>query len=120
MLDDATSHLSRHSPASLCFVQPVAEQSVCRLGITDDNIILMLADDTACNPRNAAPCQVFASSDHRLNLLNDTAQIDFKGPDVSVHNFMAALTGILPCVLLRLDYAASPTIDNLHPLGRRP
>ena len=54
----------------------------------------MLADDTACNPRNAAPCQVYAHPDHEQNLLDDTTQIDFKGPDVTVRNFMNTLTGL--------------------------
>ena len=33
-------------------------RTVKRLGIPDERIILMLADDTACNPRNSLPSQV--------------------------------------------------------------
>lgn len=33
-------------------------RTVRRLGIPDSNIILMLAEDVACNPRNAYPSQV--------------------------------------------------------------
>lgn len=36
-------------------------RSVRRLGIPDSNIILMLPDDMACNPRNAYPGQVSAT-----------------------------------------------------------
>ena len=34
-------------------------RSVKRLGIPDSNIILMVADDMACNPRNPRPATVF-------------------------------------------------------------
>ena len=63
------------------------------MGATDDNIILMLADDTACNPRNPAPCQVYHHPNHALNLLDEGVQIDYKGPDVTVGNFMDVMAG---------------------------
>ncbi|CAM6082143.1 unnamed protein product [Calypogeia fissa] len=43
-------------------------RTVKRLGIPDDHIILMLADDMACNARNKYPAQVFNNENHRLNL----------------------------------------------------
>jgi phosphatidylinositol glycan class K len=48
----------RHIANTLSFYRTVK-----RLGIPDSNIILMLAEDVACNPRNAYPSQV-----RRLNL----------------------------------------------------
>jgi phosphatidylinositol glycan class K len=36
----------------------VMGRTVKRLGIPDSNIIMMLADDMACNPRNPYPGQV--------------------------------------------------------------
>ncbi|PHJ20136.1 peptidase c13 family protein [Cystoisospora suis] len=42
--------------------------TVKRLGIPDSRIILMLADDHACSPRNAFPGQVFNGEARRLNL----------------------------------------------------
>src|SRR5690606_5047174 len=33
--------------------------TIKQLGIQDDHIILMLADDFACNPRNSYPAQIF-------------------------------------------------------------
>jgi phosphatidylinositol glycan class K len=43
----------RHIANTLSFYRTVK-----RLGIPDSNIILMLAEDVACNPRNAYPSQV--------------------------------------------------------------
>lgn len=49
-------------------------QSIKWLGIPDDHIILMLADDMACNPRNVYPAAVFNHYDHRLNVYGGSAQ----------------------------------------------
>lgn len=46
-----------------------------RLGIPDDHIILMLADDVACNARNSYPAQVFNNENHRLNLYGDHIEV---------------------------------------------
>ena len=43
----------RHIANTLSFYRTVK-----RLGIPDSNIILMLAEDVACNPRNAYPSKV--------------------------------------------------------------
>lgn len=43
----------RHMANTLSFYRTVK-----RLGIPDSNIILMLAEDVACNPRNSYPSQV--------------------------------------------------------------
>ncbi|TVU33109.1 hypothetical protein EJB05_24894 [Eragrostis curvula] len=51
-------------------------RTVKRLGIPDERIILMLADDMACNPRNSYP-----------------AQVDYRGYEVTVENFLRVLTG---------------------------
>lgn len=50
-------------------------RTVKRLGIPDDHIILMLADDVACNARNARPAQVFNNENHRLNLYGDHIEV---------------------------------------------
>ena len=41
--------------------------TVKRLGIPDNRIILMLADDMACNPRNSIPATVFSNPDLGLS-----------------------------------------------------
>ncbi|XP_010259837.1 PREDICTED: GPI-anchor transamidase isoform X2 [Nelumbo nucifera] len=68
-------------------------RTVKRLGIPDDRIILMLADDMACNARNKYPAQVFNNENHRLNLYGDNVEVDYRGYEVTVENFLRVLTG---------------------------
>ncbi len=65
------------------------------MGIPDSHIILMLPDDTACNPRNPLPGAVYAHIAHDLDLYGDTVQVDYRGYDVTVTNFVRLLTGVL-------------------------
>lgn len=53
----------------------VSSRTVKRLGIPDERIILMLADDMACNPRNNYPAQVFNNENHQLNLYGDNVEV---------------------------------------------
>lgn len=55
-------------------------RTVKRLGIPDERIILMLADDMACNARNKYPAQVFNNENHRLNLYGDNVEVSFGFP----------------------------------------
>ncbi|CAH7690672.1 GPI-anchor transamidase [Phakopsora pachyrhizi] len=68
-------------------------RSVKRLGIPDSNIILMLADDMACNPRNMFPGTVYSNADRKLDLYGDQIEVDYRGDEVSVENFIRLLTG---------------------------
>ncbi|MCL7021655.1 hypothetical protein MKW94_002373 [Papaver nudicaule] len=68
-------------------------RTVKRLGIPDERIILMLADDMACNTRNNYPAQVFNNENHRLNLYGDNVEVDYRGYEVTVENFLRVLTG---------------------------
>ncbi|XP_074560602.1 uncharacterized protein LOC141816769 [Curcuma longa] len=68
-------------------------RTVKRLGIPDERIILMLADDMACNMRNSYPAQVFNNENHQLNLYGDNVEVDYRGYEVTVENFMRVLTG---------------------------
>ena len=65
-----------------------------RLGIPDSNIILMLADDAACNPRNKFPGCVYANSGRHLDLYGDNIEVDYRGNEVTVENFLRVLTGV--------------------------
>ncbi|KAK9705601.1 hypothetical protein RND81_07G069500 [Saponaria officinalis] len=56
-------------------------RTVKRLGIPDERIILMLADDMACNARN------------KLNLYGDNVEVDYRGYEVTVENFLRVLPG---------------------------
>ncbi|KAF4708405.1 hypothetical protein FOZ63_000469, partial [Perkinsus olseni] len=64
-----------------------------RLGIPDSNIILMLAEDIACNPRNPAPGYVFNDPDDHVNLYPPEVEVDYRGDEVSTENFIRLLTG---------------------------
>ncbi|CAA7037091.1 unnamed protein product [Microthlaspi erraticum] len=66
---------------------------VKRLGTPDERIILMLADDMACNARNEYPAQVFNNEHHKLNLYGDNVEVDYRGYEVTVQNFLRVLTG---------------------------
>ncbi|KAJ1502653.1 glycosylphosphatidylinositol anchor biosynthesis [Coelomomyces lativittatus] len=68
-------------------------RSVKRLGIPDENIILMLADDVACNPRNRWPARVINDAKQRLDLYGKEVEVDYRGYDVTVENFIRLLTG---------------------------
>jgi len=68
-------------------------RTVKRLGIPDSNIILMLADDVACNSRNHFPGCVFANRGHALDLYGENIEVDYRGYEVTVENFIRLLTG---------------------------
>ncbi|KIP06368.1 hypothetical protein PHLGIDRAFT_72809 [Phlebiopsis gigantea 11061_1 CR5-6] len=68
-------------------------RTVKRLGIPDSNIILMLADDAACNSRNKFPGCVYANAGRQLDLYGDNIEVDYRGYEVTVENFLRVLTG---------------------------
>ncbi|KAG9313391.1 peptidase C13 family-domain-containing protein, partial [Chiua virens] len=68
-------------------------RTVKRLGIPDSNIILMLADDVACNSRNKFPGNVYAKAGRHLDLYGDNIEVDYRGYEVTVENFIRLLTG---------------------------
>ncbi|CAK9294411.1 unnamed protein product [Gordionus sp. m RMFG-2023] len=68
-------------------------RSIKRLGIPDSHIILMVADDIACNPRNPKPGTVYNHKNQNINVYGDDVEIDYRGNDVTVENFIRVLTG---------------------------
>jgi len=56
---------------------------VKRLGIPDSQIILMIADDMACNPRNPRPATVFNNANQHINVYGDDVEVDYRGYEVS-------------------------------------
>ncbi|XP_033313513.1 uncharacterized protein LOC117212668 [Bombus bifarius] len=70
-------------------------RSVKRLGIPDSQIILMIADDMACNPRNPSPATVFNNIKQHINVYGDDVEVDYRGYEVTVENFVRLLTGRL-------------------------
>lgn len=71
-------------------------RSVKRLGIPDSQIILMVADDMACNARNPHPATVFNNANQQINVYGDDVEVDYRGYEVTVENFIRVLTGRLP------------------------
>lgn len=67
-------------------------RTVKRLGIPDSQIILMLSDDVACNSRNLFPGSVFNNADRALDLYGESVEVDYKGYEVTVENFIRLLT----------------------------
>ena len=72
----------------------VRYRTVKRLGIPDSNIILMLAEDMACNARNKFAGTVYANNGRKLDLYGDNIEVDYKGYEVTVENFIRLLTGM--------------------------
>ena len=68
-------------------------RSVKRLGIPDSRIILMLADDMPCNARNVRPGTVFNNANHHINVYGQDIEVDYRGYEVTVKNFIRLLTG---------------------------
>ncbi|KAI1121492.1 peptidase C13 family-domain-containing protein [Nemania abortiva] len=67
-------------------------RTVKRLGIPDSQIIMMLPDDMACNPRNAFPGTVYSNADRAVDLYGDNIEVDYRGYEVTVENFIRLLT----------------------------
>ncbi|SCU98520.1 LAFA_0G18470g1_1 [Lachancea sp. 'fantastica'] len=67
-------------------------RTVKRLGIPDSQIILMMSDDVACNSRNLFPGSVFNNQDRVLDLYGESVEVDYKGYEVTVENFIRLLT----------------------------
>ncbi|SSD59555.1 related to GPI-anchor transamidase [Saccharomycodes ludwigii] len=67
-------------------------RTVKRLGIPDSQIILMLSDDVSCNSRNLFPGAVFNNKDHMLDLYGESVEVDYRGYEVTVENFIRLLT----------------------------
>ncbi|PVF92792.1 hypothetical protein CPB86DRAFT_743810 [Serendipita vermifera] len=68
-------------------------RTVKRLGIPDSNIIVMLADDVSCNARNKFPATVYSNSRRSLDLYGENIEVDYRGYEVTVENFLRLLTG---------------------------
>lgn len=68
-------------------------RAVKQLGIPDSQIILMLADDMACHPSNALKAQMFNNKNKQIELYGDSIEVDYRGREVTVENFLRVLLG---------------------------
>lgn len=55
----------------------------------------MVADDMACNPRNPRPATVYNNANKNINVYGDDVEVDYRGYEVTVENFVRLLTGRL-------------------------
>mmetsp|Transcript_43102 Transcript_43102/g.60442 ORF Transcript_43102/g.60442 Transcript_43102/m.60442 type:complete len:429 (+) Transcript_43102:630-1916(+) len=79
----------RHAANALAFYHTVK-----RLGIPDSNIILMLADDIACNPRNIFPGTVYnKGGNEQTNLYGTFVEVDYRDYEVTEENMIRLLVG---------------------------
>jgi len=88
-------------------------RSVKRLGIPDSQIILMVADDMACNPRNPRPATVFNNANQNIDVYGDDVEVDYRGYEVTVENFVRLLTGRLPASTSRSKRLLTDEKSNL-------
>ncbi|KAJ2936899.1 hypothetical protein H1R20_g196, partial [Candolleomyces eurysporus] len=88
-------------------------RTIKRLGIPDSNIILMLADDVSCNPRNKFPASVYGESGRKLDLYGDNIEVDYRGYEVTVENFIRVLTGRHPPSLPRSKRLLTDANSNI-------
>ena len=57
------------------------------MGIPDSQIILMVADDMACNPRNPRPATVFNNANQNIDVYGDDVEVDYRGYEVEIFVF---------------------------------
>uniref|UniRef100_A0AAA9SL24 GPI-anchor transamidase n=1 Tax=Bos taurus TaxID=9913 RepID=A0AAA9SL24_BOVIN len=88
-------------------------RSVKRLGIPDSHIVLMLADDMACNPRNPKPATVYSHKNMELNVYGDDVEVDYRSYEVTVENFLRVLTGRIPSSTPRSKRLLSDDRSNI-------
>lgn len=66
------------------------------MGIPDSQILLMLPDEYACNPRNPFPAQIFnqggEATNERFNLYEFPIEVDYRASEVNVESFNRLLT----------------------------
>ncbi|MCJ1382470.1 glycosylphosphatidylinositol anchor biosynthesis [Xylographa soralifera] len=67
-------------------------RTVKRLGIPDSQILLLLPDDMACNPRNAFAGSVYNNAARAIDLYGTNIEVDYRGYEVTVENFIRLLT----------------------------
>lgn len=68
-------------------------RTVKRLGIPDSQIVVMLADDIACHPANPFKANVFNNRKKQIELYGDNIEVDYRGDEVNVNNFLRILLG---------------------------
>ena len=78
----------RHTTNALSIYQLLKQN-----GIPDDNIVLMLADEYAINDRNVFKNKLLTKGRSGPSLYSHDTEIDYRGDDVTVENFVRVLLG---------------------------
>jgi phosphatidylinositol glycan class K len=73
----------------------------------------MLSDDMACNARNPRPGTVFNNENENINVYGDDVEVDYRGNEVTVKNFIRVLTGRLPEATPRSKKLMSDETSNV-------
>jgi len=63
----------------------------------------MLADDVACNPRNQFQATVYNNAERKIDLYGDNIEVDYRGYEVTVENFIRLLTGKYYYIMLLFE-----------------
>lgn len=82
----------------------------------------MLADDAACNSRNKFAGSVYANAGRHLDLYGDNIEVDYRGYEVTVENFLRVLTGAVRCTMHGMcDYLTDVTgrVEESVPRSKR-
>ena len=84
-------HNYRHVSGALTIYDAVRA-----LGVPDSQIVLMLAGDTPCDPRNAAPGRMTNARLDGPNLYRPDIQVDYRGAEVTAEAFLRVITDTVP------------------------
>jgi GPI-anchor transamidase subunit K len=66
-----------------------------------------------CNPRNPFPAKVFNNQNHQLNIYGENVEVDYRGYEVSVTNFLRILSGRHPEEVPRSKRLLSDDSSNI-------
>jgi GPI-anchor transamidase subunit K len=77
----------RHSANALSMYRTVK-----RLGIPDSRVVLMLADDAACDARNPQHGRMYNDVNRGVELYGDDIEVDYRGTEVTPETVIRVLT----------------------------
>ena len=95
-------HNYRHISGALTMYDAVR-----MLGVPDSQIVLMLAGETPCDPRNAEPGRMVHAKLDGPNLYRPDIQVDYRGAEVTAEAFLRVLSDTVP-----LDTPASRRLGS--------
>lgn len=79
-------------------------------GVPDSQIVLMLADEYAANSRNPYKNGMYAQGVHGDTWYTEDTEIDYRGSDVTVQNFINAVLGTAPKSLDKTNHESKMLI----------